>query len=78
MPPQSTAAKNWAGGGHVPLRLPRAPMIKPPQISKANFAYDLTSHFFRSYISTAHSLRSQGLCFISLLCVLGHGSKKTR
>ena len=29
--------------GHVPARLPGAPMIKPPpQISKANFAYDFT------------------------------------
>ena len=37
VPPQSTAAKN---GGHVPPRLPGAPMIKPPTpISKANFAY---------------------------------------
>ena len=29
VPPQSTAAK-MGGGGHVPPRLPGAPMIKPP------------------------------------------------
>ena len=40
MPPQSTAAKNW-GGGDLPTRLPGAPIIKPPQISKANFAYGI-------------------------------------
>ena len=31
----------------------------------------LTSHLFRSYISTAHFLHPQGLCFLSFLCVLG-------
>ena len=40
VPPQSTAAKN--GGGRAP-RLSGAPMIKPPQISKANFAYGRVS-----------------------------------
>ena len=37
VPSQSTAAKNWEGA-RAP-RLPEAPMIKPLQISKANFAY---------------------------------------
>ena len=32
-PPQSTAAKN-GGEGHVPPRLPGAPMIKPPRFQR--------------------------------------------
>ena len=37
----------------------------------------LTSHLFHSYISTAHSLRPQGLCFISFLCVCSRSIQAT-
>ena len=66
--------------GTVPLL--RAPLHNPrPESCWSHFwcvsvtcsSRHLTSHLFHSYISTAHSLRPQGLCF---LCVLGRFSSR--